>query len=333
MRHTTKGKPPTNRRILIVDDFLPWLRHVQVMLESEIGLNTVAAATDGLEAVQKAQHLRPDLVLMDISLPVINGLEATSQIRLLSPGSKILIVSQECSPEVVNEAFGLGAHGYLWKSDVEDELLLAVDLVLQGRRFISSRLRSYVLPQLPSQEGGASRVHELAYYRDDASLVFGFSRFVEAALKVGNPAIVIATETHRDSILQRLQGRGWDISAATQDGLYISLDANDTLSTFMVNDWPDSTRFSKIAVELLTEAAKAAKGKHRRVAACGECAPVLWTQGKAEAAIQLERLWDAIARSHEVNILCGYSFTGLLHDGNSQMFERLRAEHSVAHSV
>jgi len=132
-------------RILLVDDFLPWHRAVQEMFESKTDLKIIAVAADGLEAVQKARQLRPDLILLDIGLPGLNGIEAARQIRELSPNSKILFVTQESSAELVENALRLGAQGYLLKSEAAGELLLAVDAVLQGDQFISSRLRPYTL--------------------------------------------------------------------------------------------------------------------------------------------------------------------------------------------
>ena len=132
-------------RILLVDDFLPWHRAVQEMFESKTDLKIIAVAADGLEAVQKARQLRPDLILLDIGLPGLNGIEAARQIRALSPNSKILFVTQESSAELVENALRLGAQGYLLKSEAASELLLAVDAVLQGDQFISSRLRLYTL--------------------------------------------------------------------------------------------------------------------------------------------------------------------------------------------
>ena len=132
-------------RILLVDDFLPWHRAVQEMFESKTDLKIIAVAADGLEAVQKARQLQPDLILLDIGLPGLNGIEAARQIRELSPNSKILFVTQESSAELVKNALRLGAQGYLLKSEAASELLLAVDAVLQGDQFISSRLRLYTL--------------------------------------------------------------------------------------------------------------------------------------------------------------------------------------------
>jgi len=131
-------------RVLMVDDFLPWLRLVRVMLESKKDLNIIGEAVDGLEAVQKAQQLQPDLILLDIGLPTLNGIGAAHRIRELSPKSRILFVSNETSVEVVEEAFRLGARGYLLKTDAASELLLAVDAILRGEQFVGSRLRRYV---------------------------------------------------------------------------------------------------------------------------------------------------------------------------------------------
>ena len=125
-----------------------------------------------------------------------------------------------------------------------------------------------------------SRVHEAASYRDDASFVDGFARFIDAALKKGKPVIVITTEAHRGGIRRRLQARGWDIAASIQEGIYISLDASDMLSTVMVNDWPDASRLFELAGSLIRDAAKMAKSEPSRVAICGECAPILWAQAK-----------------------------------------------------
>ena len=117
--------------------------------------------------------------------------------------------------------------------------------------------------------------------------------------------IVVATESHRDSLLPRLRAHGLDIGAAIEQGRYVPLDAAEMLSTFMVNDQPDPVRFLKGTRDLVVAAAKAAKGEHPRVAACGECAPLLWAQGNAEAAIRVENLWNEIAETYYVDIRVG----------------------------
>jgi hypothetical protein len=114
-----------------------------------------------------------------------------------------------------------------------------------------------------------------------------------------------------------------------EQGLYLSLDVYEALSTFMVDDLADSTRFLRIFGDLLSSSTRAAKGKHARVAACGEFAPTLWAQGKVDAAIQVEHLTDEVAKSGNVDILCGYVLNSLQRDQESHIYERICAEHSA----
>jgi hypothetical protein len=176
-----------------------------------------------------------------------------------------------------------------------------------------------------------TRRHEAGFYSDDASLLDGFAQFVGAALKVGNAVIVVATEAHRSGLMPRLKAHGVDIAAAIEQGRYISLDAAETLSAFMVNNLPDPVRFLNFVGDLVMAAAKAAKGDHG-VAACGECAPLVWAQGKVEAAIQLERLWGELAKTYGVDILCAYPLGSFQGGVGSNMFDKICAEHSAIHS-
>jgi len=98
------------------------------------------------------------------------------------------------------------------------------------------------------------------------------------------------------------------------------------------NDLPDPVRFLKVAANRVAAAAKAAKGEPPRVAACGECAPVLWAQGKPDAAIQLEHLWDEIAKACDVDILCGYVLKTSQREQGSHIQDRISAEHSAVWS-
>jgi DNA-binding NarL/FixJ family response regulator len=97
----------------------------------------VGQASDGLQAVRQAEKLQPDLILLDLGLPILNGMEAARRIRKVSPNSKILFVTQNSSPEIAQGAFRLGASGYLVKSDATD-LPRAVETVLQGAQYLSS---------------------------------------------------------------------------------------------------------------------------------------------------------------------------------------------------
>jgi DNA-binding NarL/FixJ family response regulator len=127
-------------RILVVDDFEPYRNLVVSLLDKNPSLQVIGGASDGLDAVAKARQLRPDLILIDIGLPRLNGLEAARRILRILPESKIVFLTQEMSSEFVQAAFKLGASGYVIKQQAKKDLSLAVITVLQGNRFASSLL-------------------------------------------------------------------------------------------------------------------------------------------------------------------------------------------------
>jgi len=125
----------------VVDDYEPWRKFYSTALRKQSQLKVIGHAVDGLEAVQQAQELQPDLILLDIGLPALNGIEAARQIQDVSPASQILFVSENTCPDIVEEALGSGA-GYVVKSFAQSELLPAIKAVLEGKRFVSARLAS-----------------------------------------------------------------------------------------------------------------------------------------------------------------------------------------------
>ena len=118
-------------RVLVVEDYEPFQRFIRSTLEKKPELQVICSVSDGLEAVQKAEELQPDLILLDIGLPTLNGIDAARRISKAAPQSKILFLSQESSPEVAEEAFALGALGYVVKIHAGIELLAAVEAVCQ----------------------------------------------------------------------------------------------------------------------------------------------------------------------------------------------------------
>ena len=129
-------------RILLVDDFQPWRRCLATLLEGCQEFQIVGEASDGLEAVRKSEELRPDLVLLDIDLPVLNGIEAARRISAVVPDSAILFISGNQCPAVVQEALGVGAgtRGYVVKCDAAHDLLPALSAVLSKQQFVSGRI-------------------------------------------------------------------------------------------------------------------------------------------------------------------------------------------------
>jgi DNA-binding NarL/FixJ family response regulator len=129
-------------RILVVDDHEVIRRAICSLLSSDPVLDVVCQTADGEQAVLKAEELHPDLVLLDISLPGISGIEAARRIRGVSPNSQIIFLSQHDSRQMVEDAVRAGGHGYVAKMDAGSDLLRAIRIVREGRRFVSQRIVS-----------------------------------------------------------------------------------------------------------------------------------------------------------------------------------------------
>lgn len=130
--------PPV--RVLLVEDFEPFRALIKSLINDVPSLQLVCEAADGLVAVEKTEELSPDLILMDIGLPGLNGIEVGRRIRRLLGNSKIVFVTQESSPEVVQEALSLGSCGYILKSRARSDLLPAIEAVLGGNQYVSDGL-------------------------------------------------------------------------------------------------------------------------------------------------------------------------------------------------
>jgi DNA-binding NarL/FixJ family response regulator len=135
---TASVKTNAKTRVLVVDDHQPFRRLVCSMLQEQGSVQVVGEAQDGLEAIRQAELLQPDLIVLDIGLPGLNGIEAARQISKVASVARIIFLTQESSPDVVKEAFTVGAQGYVIKAKAGAELLDAVDAVSHGRKFVSS---------------------------------------------------------------------------------------------------------------------------------------------------------------------------------------------------
>ena len=129
-------------RILVVDDHEVVRRAICSLLTNDSTLDVVCQTEDGEQALVKAEELQPDLVLLDISLPGISGIEAARRISRVSPNSHIIFLSQHDSLQMVEDALRAGGHGYVAKMDAGSELLKAIRSVREGKRFVSQRIVS-----------------------------------------------------------------------------------------------------------------------------------------------------------------------------------------------
>ena len=128
-------------RVIVVDDHEDWRRYLCSLLQNYSSIQVVSEASDGLEAIALTEELQPDLIILDIGLPSVNGIEAARQIRRSAPNAKILFLSALEYEDIAEKALQTGACGYVVKSGGESELKIALEAVLNGKRFVSSRLQ------------------------------------------------------------------------------------------------------------------------------------------------------------------------------------------------
>jgi signal transduction histidine kinase len=170
--------------------------------------------------------------------------------------------------------------------------------------------------------------HSVQFYGENSYLLDGLSNFIGSAILAGDPAVVIATKPQLDVLSQRLRSRGLDVTPALQQGRYIMLDAEETLAKFMVDGWPDATKFSESIGSVLAQVSAAAGGRHREISAFGEMVALLWSQGNPEAAIRLEQLWNGLSKIYSLNLRCGYPMSAFDRADHADLFLKICAEHS-----
>jgi DNA-binding NarL/FixJ family response regulator len=290
-------------RVLIVDDYDGWRRYLRALIERDSGYAVVAESSDGLDAIQKAALHKPDLILLDITLPRLNGIEAARRILDSDPTSNILFLSQHRGVEIVRAALETGARGYVCKSDAGRRLLWTMSAILECGA---------------AEPANQACRHEAIFDSDGASVLDEYAEFADAALADGSALMVVIAAERREKFERALLARGVAVNAALQEGTYIPFDPQVLLSRFMIDGWPDEQRLNDTATPIIANAARNRQGELRRVVLCGEGAPGLWSAGNRQAAITLERYWDTFAQKHRIDTLCGYSF----HEPHQHHLER-----------
>ena len=183
----------------------------------------------------------------------------------------------------------------------------------------------------PSPSNGADAAvpaHSVHFYEDDAVFLDSLSEFAGMALGSGGACVVIATPEHRRMLNDRLGENGFDVGRVKSEGRYIVLDADETLSRFMVHGRPDPKGF-RTAIEPVLIAAKGAlRGKTSQLAAFGEMVAILWKEGNRKAAIELEHLWNDLALDHEFHLRCAYPLQGFAQEVHGEMFREICDQHT-----
>ena len=196
-------------RILIVDDHAVVRRGVRSLLESHEGWEVCGEAINGRDAVEQSRQLRPDVVVMDISLPELNGLDATRQILKDGPGIEVLVLTMHHSEELARDVLRAGARGYIMKSDADENLITAVERLREHKPFLTSTVTGFVLDDFVRRKDGAQAEFSAAGVtsreREIIQLVAEGLSSKETASKLG--VSVKTIEAHRANIMRKLQLR------------------------------------------------------------------------------------------------------------------------------
>ena len=174
-----------------------------------------------------------------------------------------------------------------------------------------------------------SHGHVVQFYTEDAALLGAISRFIGTALAAGDAAVVIATKTHRDGLFQRLKERGFDVASSIRQRRLIAVDAAETLSRFMRDGWPDAACFASVIGGFFDQIGAVTGTQELRVVAFGEMVALLWAEGKHEAALRLEELWNDLAHAHSFSLHCAYPITNFNQDEDADPFLKICAAHSA----
>ena len=196
-------------RILVVDDHAVVRRGVRSLLESHEGWEVCGEATTGREAVEQSRTLRPDVVVMDLSLPELNGLDATRQILKDGPGVEVLVLTMHHSEELARDVLRAGARGYIMKSDADENLIAAVDTLRQHKPFLTAAVAGFVLDDFVRRGDGGqadlSPVGVTSREREIIQLLAEGLSNKETASTLGISAKTV--EAHRANVMRKLQLR------------------------------------------------------------------------------------------------------------------------------
>ena len=171
--------------------------------------------------------------------------------------------------------------------------------------------------------------HGVQFYSQDKFLLEELSEYIGNALRGGDAAIVVAKDAHRNGLLQWLTAQGLDVAALIERGSLIVIDAAHLLTAFMSDGWPDEDRFNEVLGGVIAQALASGGGEQPRVAIFGEMVALLWADGKSDAAIRLERLWNSLARTKAFSLFCAYPIGSFQREEDAELFVKVCDEHSA----
>jgi DNA-binding NarL/FixJ family response regulator len=313
-RHDGERKP----RVLVADDNALILSHVSSLLARNFDL--VAAVTDGRQALDASRRLDPDVVVLDVSMPGLDGFQTARELTRSGSRAKIVMLTMHLSDEHLAAAIDAGADGYVTKRRMLSDLERAIDHVVDGRLFVPSVTSLLSIAPAP----GLGR-HAVQFGSNDHAFLDGLSRVLAAALRRGDVVAIVATEATRAGVAERLFATGCDVAHAEDRGTYISLDARVAAAQVMEGGRFDASRLAVI-VDDLERQRLAGSASHLTIV--GAIAPQVCRDGDPETALQVEHAWDDLTRSLPFLTVCFYSMD-CFRETDPDVFPGICATHSV----
>lgn len=327
---------PLITRVLLVEDHEGFRSYVSSALAQRKELELVGVAADGLEAVEKSRQLQPDLVLMDIGLPRLNGLDAARRILAEFPKCKVVFLTQEHAPEILEEALKLGASGYVLKTRAARDLFPAMKAARAGVPFVSSDGTGRTGAQTGAAAGSCSQAltpagpvvahsHEVHIYPDEQSLAAGLASFMEHSLKADKAVLAFLTPERGEKIVGLIERSGVNVKGLIESGRFVILQTADVASELLLEGDPDCVRLTADSAAMVENIMRDNPG--RRICVCGECANDLFSTGRSQAAMMIESIWDEVASRYHLEVFCAYLLADVRHDPAA--YEQVRAVHSL----
>jgi CheY-like chemotaxis protein len=312
-----KSKPT----VLLADDHAQISEAVADLLAEDY--EVVASVRDGRQALELSRRLDPDVTILDVRMPELDGFETLRELRRMGSRAKVVFLTLHQSDAYVGEAIRSGAQGYVWKTRIHSDVKSAIRHALSGRLFV---------PSLTSLGDVVRNEHTVHFHRNDSYGLDEVSEFVRAVIRSGDPVVVVATDQTRTGIASRLEKHRLDLTALAQRGLYVELDAAESLSQIMRNGRPDRECVAGVAANLERMRLSAAPNMKSRLTIFGEMANLLLRDGNPDAIAELERIWNDETKSLPFFTVCSYSMECFKGEA-SRTFPDVCDEHSaVSHT-
>jgi DNA-binding NarL/FixJ family response regulator len=316
-----KANSARRPKIIVADDHVRVLESIAGLLADDF--DVVAAVTDGRQAVDAARQLEPDAVLLDITMPILDGVRAAQELRRTASRAKVVFLTMHDTDEYVVAAIEAGGHGYVLKTRIHMDLLNALDHALSERLFLPSLTSLSTVANTRSGDA-----HAVQFRPGERLPPAGVGGWLGASLQRGDLTAVVVTKALQSGIAQQLEAAGYDVADPRMQKRWLVFDAEEALSQCMRSGRPDADEITRF-IEVLERSRRALAGAASRLTIFGEMSALLLRDGDHEGALQLEHLWNELTRGLPFLTVCSYPEQCFAATGHGEILPQLYAEHSA----